>query len=114
MQALSAGQAGAYDRLRQPIQPGGKVLWSPPYDLIFDVAAVAPVLDPGAPAGLMNVTVTVTATVQMYANQPNVQMLMIPALGGAARAQGDGDHDDSEQRGEAEEEGGRVDADPRD
>lgn len=115
IQALSAGQVGAYDRLQQPIQVGVKVLWSPPYDLIYDVTSVAPVLDPGAPAGLMNVTLTVTATVQMAANQPNPQFLNLPFLRPAAQGQalqGSVDHGSDAESGEGGEASGGSLSDP--
>ena len=45
LQALSAGQVGAKDRFGRAVGPNMKVLFKLPFDLIWDVASVAPMLD---------------------------------------------------------------------
>ena len=107
IQALSAGQANALDRFNQTMKPGQRVLFHNPVDLVFEVSAIAPVLDPGAPPGLMNVTLAATITVPMPANQANQAMMILPFLGAAPMgptAQGDGDHGPTES-GEGDEAG---------
>ena len=77
LNALSAGQAGALDRFANPIQVGQKILYHPPFDLIYEVASVAPVLDPKMAPGMMAVTLTVTFPVHMGANQPNPNAVIV-------------------------------------
>ncbi len=86
LNALSAGQAGAIDRLSRTIKPGQKLLFHPPYDLIFDVQAVNPVLDPSAPPGLMVLTLSVVMPVQLQANSPNPTMVIVAEAGAMAQA----------------------------
>ena len=77
LNALSAGQAGALDRFARPLLVGQKVLYHPPFDLIFKVDAIAPVLDPKAQPGLMAVTLSVTFPLHMIANRPEVGMVIV-------------------------------------
>lgn len=51
------------------------MLYRPPFDLIYDVVGVAPLLDPSAPPGLMTVTLSVTVPITVKANE-----LWIPAI----------------------------------
>lgn len=71
LNALSAGQAGARDRFNNIIEPGQKLLYKTPFDLMFEVVAVAPVLDPNVPPGMMDVTLAVRFPLRVMANQPN-------------------------------------------
>ena len=82
--ALSAGQVGVNDRFGRRIEPGMKVLIHAPVDLVFDIAAVGPVLDPHVPPGLMVVTVSLTPPCNqfsMHANQPWQQAVIIGEAG---------------------------------
>lgn len=75
--ALSAGQAAAVDRFNRKIEVGQKLLVSTPVDLVFDVVGIAPVLDPQAPPGLINVQVTVTVPITVQANRPAQNVIII-------------------------------------
>lgn len=95
LSALSAGQAGARDRFNNIIEGGQKLLYKTPYDLIFDVVSVAPVLDPQAPPGMMDVMLTVTFPLRVMANQANPGAVIVakaqpqeqPASGQAQEAE---------------------------
>ena len=75
--ALSAGQAAPVDRFNRKIEVGQKILLSTPVDLVFDVVGIAPVLDPQAPPGLINVQVTVTVPITCQANRPAQNVVII-------------------------------------
>ena len=75
--ALSAGQAAPVDRFNRKIEVGQKILLSTPVDLVFDVVGIAPVLDPQAPPGLINVQVTVTIPITCQANRPAQNVVII-------------------------------------
>lgn len=77
LQALSAGQVGAKDRFGRAVGPNMKVLFKLPFDLIWDVASVAPMLDPRQPPGLLVVTLIGKCTYTMMANQPDVNMIVM-------------------------------------
>ncbi len=77
LQALSAGQVSPLDRFQNPIRMGDKVLYKTPYDLIFTVQAITPVLNPNVPPGLMDVILTVTVPLRVAANQPNPNAVIV-------------------------------------
>lgn len=75
--AVSSGSAGAIDRFGQRIEIGSRVLFKPPFDYIYDVVDVAPVLAPGAPAGLVRLRMTLTADVTVPVNQQQMGMCVV-------------------------------------
>lgn len=77
LRALSAGQAGAPDRFGKMIQPGNQVLYRTPFDLIFTVVSVTPVLDPNSPPGLLDVTLSVTFPLRVPANRVNPNAVIV-------------------------------------
>ena len=68
--AFGRGQANAVDRFGQIIRDGDKMMLRFQVDPIVDVMAVNPVLDPKAPAGLIDVMCTVTFPLRVPAGQP--------------------------------------------
>lgn len=68
--AFGRGQANAVDRFGQIIKDGDKLMLKFQVDPIVDVMAVNPVLDPKAPAGLIDVMCTVTFPLRVQAGQP--------------------------------------------
>jgi hypothetical protein len=84
LQALSSGQVHAVDRFRNKIEAGQKILFRPPYDLIFEVVSVTPLLDPNAPAGMITLHLAVQVPVHVQANVENPQLIIV---GGAPHAQ---------------------------
>lgn len=77
-QAVATGQTGAYDRIGAKIEPGDLVVWSPPPDiLLYLVKDVVPVLEPNAPPGLMRVTLTLEAPINIRAGIRGTNMLVV-------------------------------------
>lgn len=83
--AVNTGQASLHDRFGKRITAGATVLYlPPPTGLMYQVADVQPVLDPGAPAGLLRLTLVMTAP--FPAGQPLAGLFVLQA-GGAAAAE---------------------------
>ena len=68
--AFGRGQANALDRFGNPIHDGDKLMLRFQVDPIVDVVSVNPVLDPKAPAGLIDVMCTVTFPIRVQAGVP--------------------------------------------
>lgn len=67
--AFGRGQAKALDRFNNEIRDGDKLMLHFAIDPVVDVVSVNPVLDPKAPAGLIDVLVTVTLPLRVQAGQ---------------------------------------------
>jgi hypothetical protein len=69
----------AIDRLGKMIEPGHLVMFNSPEDLIFEVADVRPVLNPGIPGGQQAIQILLRAEfpVMFLAAQPNRGMVII-------------------------------------
>jgi len=112
--AIAAGQVHVLDRFNNGLKPGQKVLYRPPFDLIFDVVDVAPVFDLNMPPGAMTVTLTVTLPIKVMANQTQGGMIVLAEMPdapaqttdseatGPAKVQGDGAVDDRPHEGNGE------------
>ena len=84
-QSVARGQLGAMDRFGQPIEAGDQLMVRTPFDLVFTVVTVNPLLDPRAPAGLMDVVCTVTFPLRIPAGQPYTMAHVVskrPAVAG--------------------------------
>ena len=77
LQALSAGQVSALDRFGQKMEAGQSLLFRPPFDLVYQIAGISPVLDPRMAPGLLAVTLTVTFPFHVQGNQPNPNAVIV-------------------------------------
>ena len=68
--AFGRGQAKALDRFGNEMREGDKMMIRFAIDPVVDVVSVNPVLDPKAPAGLIDVVCTVTFPLRVPAGQP--------------------------------------------
>ena len=68
--AFGRGQAKAMDRFGNEMREGDKMMIRFAIDPVVDVVSVNPVLDPKAPAGLIDVVCTVTFPLRVPAGQP--------------------------------------------
>ena len=75
--ALSAGQAGVLDRFGQKIEPGTLLLFHPPYDYVYTVVDVAPVLAPNVPPGYVRLTLELKMQATVPVNQPQMTMVSV-------------------------------------
>lgn len=75
--AISTGQAGVLDRFGQKIEPGALVLFHPPYDYVYTVTDIAPVLAPNVPPGMVRVTLELHMAAMVPVNQPQMTMVCV-------------------------------------
>jgi hypothetical protein len=68
-QMVALGQIGARDRFGNPIETGDQMMVRLPFDLVYQVVAVNPVMDPREPPGLMDLVCTVTFPLRMRAGE---------------------------------------------
>lgn len=78
-QDFAAGKAVALDRFASAIKAHDLILWHPPHDLVYEVTKIEPMLNPapGQPIGLIQITVELTAPVQLMAGQPAMGMVIV-------------------------------------
>jgi hypothetical protein len=78
-QDFASGKAAPLDRFATAIKEHDLILWHPPHDLVYEVTKVEPILNPapGQPVGLIQITVTLTAPVQLMAGQPAMSMVVV-------------------------------------
>ncbi len=76
-QAFALKQTGARDRFGNAIEAGDKIAFHPDIDVIVDVLSVTPVLDPNAPAGIVEFVVSATFPVRINANQPYPKAIIV-------------------------------------
>lgn len=88
---VASGQLTARDRLNQPIRPGQQVLFHANLDVVMQVLQVSPVLDPRAPQGIVEITVSATFKVQAMVGQPTPQVVIIAQPEQIGDGTGDGD-----------------------
>jgi hypothetical protein len=86
-QDFATGKAAPLDRFATAIKPQDLILWHPPHDLVYEVVKVEPILNPAPnqPIGLIQITVNMTAPVQLMAGQPAMGIVIV----GHQRAPGD-------------------------
>lgn len=75
--AVNSGKASMLDRFGSPILKGNLIIWRPPFDLIFKVVSVVPILDPRMPAGMVRLTVESTVPLDGMVNQPYMQAVIV-------------------------------------
>jgi len=73
-QAMAAGTAGAIDRFGKRVEVGQYVLYHSEVDLVFEVKAIAPVVDPMLPVGLVRLSLECTVPVTLPANQRQIAL----------------------------------------
>lgn len=59
--AVQQGMVAPIDRFGNRVRPGMRVLYRPPFDLVYEVDAITPLLDPRQPAGLVTLMLSVKA-----------------------------------------------------
>lgn len=69
-QMVALGQIGARDRFGNMIETGDQMMVRLPFDLVYQVVAVNPVLDPNQPPGLMDLVCTVTFPLRIRVGEP--------------------------------------------
>lgn len=86
--AVGSGQVPVIDRFGNQVEIGAHVIWfPPPYGLNYIVKDIAPVLDPGAPPGLMKITLVCEVPAVYQAGTPAKDMLLIQRGGMAEGAE---------------------------
>jgi len=84
--AVSGGQAGVLDRFGQRIEPGALLLFHPPYDYVYTVVDVAPVLAPNVPPGYVRLSLELKMQATVPVNQPQMTMVRVGDAAGVAQA----------------------------
>jgi hypothetical protein len=76
-----ARQTDARDRFNRPLVVGATVLLTPTHPLTYTVEKIDPVLDPRAPAGTIQVTITTVLTTLIAAGVPwpDATIVALPA-----------------------------------
>jgi hypothetical protein len=74
---VARGQIAALDRFGNRIDIGDKLMWKNLVDLVFDVVAVNPVMDPRVAPGLMDITLTVTFPIRYNGGVPYDKAVII-------------------------------------
>jgi hypothetical protein len=75
--AVSRGEVGVLDRFGNKVDPGDKVVWHPPYDPVWDVVAIQPVLEQGAQPGAMQITFGCTVPMNLFAGMATMSMMLV-------------------------------------
>lgn len=78
-QDFASGRAAVLDRFATAVKTHDLVLWHPPHDLVYEVVKIEPILNPAPnqPIGLIQVTLTLTAPVQLMAGQPAMSVVVV-------------------------------------
>lgn len=85
--SVARGSLALLDRFATPVNAGDHVLWRTPYDMVWEVQAVAPHLHPQVPVGTLQITLV--ATVPNFAVQGLVPQMSMIRVGAPARLAGD-------------------------
>lgn len=72
--ALSSGQVKILDRFANPIEKGSLVMWRTPFDLVWEVKDVVPVLDPNMPVGIVRYILECAVPVDLNPQVPQMAM----------------------------------------
>lgn len=75
--AVARGEARVLDRFSNILEAGSLVVWKTPEDFVWLVKEVKPVLDPKAPPGVVEMTLTVTVPALFRVNDPIVPMIRV-------------------------------------
>lgn len=101
--AIGTGQVNAVDRFTQPIEVGKLCVYQPNPDImLWEVTEVRPVLDPGAPPGMVRVTCATSITMVAYVSQPIRNLLIVGDKPGTQETQTP-PSDDAQQQDERDE-----------
>lgn len=76
-QAAASGQVAVVDRFGNKIDVGSFILFHPPYDYVYTVVDVAPVLAPNMPPGYMRLSLELQITATVQVNQPQMTMIVV-------------------------------------
>lgn len=68
--AAGAPSAMPIDRFGVPIRVGDEILFRPPFDWVFHVVAIQPIMDPRAPVGMVTMVLQASAPVHVQGGQP--------------------------------------------
>lgn len=74
---VQRGEAAILDRFGQKLEPGAIVLFHNNQDLVFQVAEVAPILDPNQPPGRFRLMLETTAPLAYPANVPIADLVRV-------------------------------------
>lgn len=96
---LSSGTLTARDRFGNTIEIGHRVMLKTDVDLMFDVVAITPEMDPKAPAGILNVMLTATFPMAIRAGVPYAKVHIIGQAPTPAAAEGTGADSNGNQAG---------------
>ena len=83
-EAMQAGQIPVVDRIGQAIEVGALIIWHPPFDLVFEVKEITPIMDPNVRPGAVRLIVECRTDMSLLAGQPQMGMIRI----GTQRAPG--------------------------
>jgi len=72
---LAQGVTGVVDRFGAKVVDGSYIVYAPPYDLIFEVVKLVPVLDLAAPPGMVRLTLRCETTVDLFVGQRSMTMI---------------------------------------
>lgn len=76
-QQLAAGNISARDRFGSPITKGSIIIWDANQQVVWEVVDVAPVLDPSAPPGAVDVQVRAAGHFRVLANNLYPQAIKV-------------------------------------
>lgn len=77
LELVSAGALVPKDRFNNDIEVGHRVMLKTDVDLMFDVIAITPEMNPQAPAGILNVMLTATFPMAVRAGVPYAKVIII-------------------------------------
>ena len=75
--ATGEAQAMPFDRFGVPIRVGDEILFRPPFDFVFKVEAIQPILDPRAPVGLITMVLVSAGPIHVQAGQPLMNAVIV-------------------------------------
>lgn len=79
LQAAAQGKAGVLDRFGNRVEEHDRLFYAPRSDLdiLWEVKAVGPNVDPGAPAGAMNLVLFAMVPLGLMANTPSGNIVIV-------------------------------------
>ena len=101
-QAVQQGQFPVIDRIGQAIAVGDLFVWKPPFDMVYEVKELAPILDPSVQPGAMRLIVECRTEMKILAGQPQMGMIRV---GSTVEAANEGVPDEAPAPSAADEKG---------
>ncbi len=83
LRQFQSGSLAALDAFGRPLEIQDDVLYQPPSALIYKIMAAAPILDPQAPPGLLQLTLVCTVPVNVMSGQPTPNLMLVGRYGQA-------------------------------